>query len=247
MEMAHIGNFGLLAMLLLYNLDPFSWGDDDSDETSTPETDYSLPSIALTDDADMELGTDGNDTILALGGDDTVSGGAGDDDIEGNTGDDVINGEDGNDRISGGAGTDTLSGGAGDDVNGVDRLDQAADFTRGGEDHISGVAGNDRLLFGNGDLVAGDGGLDIFDMVVDTNSNTPTTISDFDPTQDTLTLYLDEAADGEAPPEIDIVVDLGTDLSLVSLNGIQILRLDGVTNLEQDDIQLTNVSALQYQ
>jgi serralysin len=238
MEMAHIGNFGLLAMLLLYNLDPFSWGDDDSDETSTPETDYSLPSIALTDDADMELGTDGNYTILALGGDDTVSGGAGDD---------VINGEDGNDRISGGAGTDTLSGGAGDDVNGVDRLDQAADFTRGGEDHISGVAGNDRLLFGNGDLVAGDGGLDIFDMVVDTNSNTPTTISDFDPTQDTLTLYLDEAADGEAPPEIDIVVDLGTDLSLVSLNGIQILRLDGVTNLEQDDIQLTNVSALQYQ
>jgi Ca2+-binding RTX toxin-like protein len=238
MEMAHIGNFGLLAMLLLYNLDPFSWGDDDSDETSTPETDYSLPSIALTDDADMELGTDGNYTILALGGDDTVSGGAGDD---------VINGEDGNDRISGGAGTDTLSGGAGDDVNGVDRLDQAADFTRGGEDHISGVAGNDRLLFGNGDLVAGDGGLDIFDMVVDTNSNTPTTISDFDPTQDTLTLYLDEAADGEAPPEIDIVVDLGNDLSLVSLNGIQILRLDGVTNLEQDDIQLTNVSALQYQ
>ena len=84
MEMAHIGNFGLLAMLLLYNLDPFSWGDDDSNKTSTPETDDLLPSIALTDDADMELGTDGNDTILALGGDDTVSNGAGDDDIEGN-------------------------------------------------------------------------------------------------------------------------------------------------------------------
>lgn len=218
--MAHIGNFGLLAMLILYNSDPFSWGDDDFDETLTPETNDSPPSIALTDDADMEIGTDGDDTILALGGDDTVSGGADDDDIEGNTGDNVINGEDGNARISGGAGADTLSGGAGNDAIGVDRLDQAADFTRGGEDNISGGAGND--------------------------SNTPTTISDFDPTQDTLTLYLDETPDGEAPPEIDIEVDLDNDLSLVSLNGIQILRLDGVTNLEQDDIQLANVSALQY-
>jgi Ca2+-binding RTX toxin-like protein len=250
MEMAHLGNFGLLAMLLLYTFDPFSWGEDDDDDLSQNDTDEledpALPPISLTDDADTETGTDGDDSVLALGGNDTVNGGAGNDTIEGNTGDDVINGEDGNDRIAGGAGADTLFGGAGDDVLGVDRLDAAADYARGGEDHLNGGLGNDRLLFGDGDVVAGDEGFDVFDMVIDPDSEDLTVISDFDPTQDTLTLYLDEPVDGETPPEVTFETDFENDTSLVSLNGTQILRLDGITDLEEDDIQLAHISALEY-
>ena len=250
MELAHLGNFGLLGLWLVFSLDPFSWGDDDADETPVAAGDDDLspvlPITILTDDDDTEVGPDAADKIIALAGDDTVNGGAGDDDIEGNTGDDVIFGDDGDDRISGGAGTDTLFGGAGNDVIGSDRLDANADFPRGGAEQLFGGDGDDRLLFSSGDVVAGDEGQDVFDLVIDPESDDLATISDFDPTRETLTLYVDESPDSGTPQEIEIETDIVNETSIVSLNGDQILRLTGVTDLDSDDIQLAYVSALQF-
>jgi Ca2+-binding RTX toxin-like protein len=126
---------------------------------------------------DSLIGEDGNDTIQGGEGNDVVYGDsfddfAGDDYLQGNAGDDVLFGDLGNDRIVGGTGNDTVVGGLGGDylagnegadifqytavnesqaiaTNGVNQLDQIADFTQGQDKiDLSAIDAN-RTLAGN--------------------------------------------------------------------------------------------------
>ena len=101
----------------------------------------------------------GNDTLGAADGNDTLAGGAGDDTLSGGTGED---------NLDGGAGADTLDAGRGNDV-------------------LAGGAGNDILEGGAGDdALAGGEGRDTFTQ--DFSEEGADTISDFNPSQDTIDL-----------------------------------------------------------
>lgn len=225
-EWAFIANaliFGGLTVFLA--TDPFSSDDDDSGTDPTPGL-----NLTGTNGADRMDGTDGDDILLGLGGPDVISGFAGNDRLEGNTGNDTLYGGTGDDSLAGGGGTDVIYGGPGNDIISSDRLDADANWARGGAEQLFGDAGDDQLLFSPDDIVSGGSGADSFRMVYDVRGDAAR-ITDFDPAEDSLTLYAE--FDETKPPAITVSADEDTAITSVAVDGRIVLTLNGVFTSEQ--------------
>jgi len=151
--------------------------------------------------AENIAGGAGNDKIFGDYGDDILSGGRGRDSIFGGDDDDIITGGSGRDRLHGDDGNDTIDGGDGNDIiyggsddpygddrdtlsggSGNDRIYGGAD-----RDIIDGGDGNDYIYGGEGnDVMTGGAGADVFYFKREGWSSDRDTITDFDPTEDTL-------------------------------------------------------------
>lgn len=136
----------------------------------------------------MTDGTSDSDHILGHDAGDTIDGGLGDDWIDGRYGNDYIDGGAGQDTLLGGDKNDTLLGGAGHDV----LIDQ------GGDDILNGGDGDDTLYIDTGDdTITGGAGFDSFWFGIDSGPNNPSSwgndiITDYDPTEDTLTFAIED-------------------------------------------------------
>lgn len=185
--------------------------------------------------------------------------------VYGSYGDDTLNGEDRDDRLSGGPGSDTLNGGEGNDVlsgdGGIRYLSQNGYYYVGigsGDDTLNGGGGDDRLRGNDGDdtLNGGDGddrldggygnnvldggaGNDVFRIVVE-NTGTVTTITDFDPSQDTIELaevdrFMDSPIqrDGSSSSNTVTIEDWldGTGADVL-VNGVVQARVTGAQGLD---------------
>ena len=116
-------------------------------------------------------------TLKGFQGDQTFAGGSGDDDLFGQDGDDTLQGRGGDDILGGGRGDDVLEGGAGDDILSGGR----------NEDVLDGGKGDDTLIGGKGDdTLTGGRGSDTF--VQNFSEQGADTITDFNPSQDTIEL-----------------------------------------------------------
>ena len=119
----------------------------------------------------------GDDTLSGGDGDDTLIGGAGDDTLDGGDQKDVLEGGAGDDLLKGGRQNDTLDGGAGDDILAGGQ----------GKDTLVGGEGDDILSGGRGDdTLTGGAGADTFAQSFNTTG--VDTITDFDPSEDTINL-----------------------------------------------------------
>lgn len=187
----------------------------------------------------MVTGGPGNDYILGSPGNDELDGGVGNDRIFGGADNDVIDGGYGSDLLRGGDGNDTIYGGFDSrDVDGtLEPALQSTDGIRGddGDDTIfiwggggtaDGSADNDTLVLvtGEASLTAGAGvGDDFFVLANVTDEQlTEATITDFDPTRDTLVMTIDHVPDGGTPPDVDVT------LTEVEVDGVSGVRVEAV-------------------
>ena len=247
-EWAFIANWLIFGALTLIAMDPFdifnSDDDDDDDDTDTDgETTTGVTFIGENTDDTIEA-SDGDDIILGLGGDDQITAGAGDDYLEGNIGDDTIYGGTGNDSIAGGGGLDQLYGGAGDDVISTDRLDGDAEWDRGAAETLSGDDGDDALYFSGQDIATGGEGSDSFNMIIDPDDG-PGHVTDLDPSEDRITLYTE--FDTENPPEITTTTDAEAQTTTVMVGDQETLRLDGIFEREELEIDLQQTEDLELE
>lgn len=132
-------------------------------------------------------GNEGSDTLVANGDGSVLRGGTGDDTITSNGANTVI----------GGAGDDTLVLGHGfisrtysGDDGGFDSYTRISDVSLGGNgaaDTVHGDSGADIITYiDGGDVVTGGGGVDTYSAIADDEVST---ITDFHPGKETLTLY----------------------------------------------------------
>lgn len=198
---------------------------------------------------DLLLGGLGEDTISGGPGDDGLNGGTGADVLTGGPGSDFITGEDGNDLLNGGlqgdvllggVGEDTLNGGFGDDLLvGIETREGEA--LAGGTnvgDELNGGAGNDEILIADEDIATGGDGADAFVTGTFIEAGRIGTVTDFDAAEGDI-IEVQWVPDLEAEPVIDVTDD-GTD-SLVSINGNDALRIEGITGLTSSDILVTAI------
>lgn len=229
------------------------------------EDDQGVAAFAY-DDSDTVIGSDfadhiegdaGSDQISGGGGDDIIFGGSGFDTLQGGDGADKINGDTDDDEILGGAGDDTLIGGSGNDQirggPGVDELrggsgddflvfDETDTSTTGveGVEKLYGQDGNDSLLFSVQDIASGGSGADSFEFAAVDLDLGVATITDFDASEDSLTIYYSGGAD-TTEPAISFRVDDDANTTTVALDGVDALLLENVTDLQESDITLTPV------
>ena len=174
--------------------------------------------------------------LLMLGDDDTLMGGADGDLLVGGEGDDSLSGGVGNDRLFGQFGSDTLEGGLGDDtLDGTQARsisDPGTDEDQG--DFLFGGAGDDVLILGSGDLAEGGEGADRFVSGHYADASDAPQISDFEPGVDQLEVIFEPIV-GEDPV---IQVQPDDEGVQVLLNGQVVVRVAGVTSIENDDILL---------
>lgn len=250
-EMAMLMNWmmvaaGLLAADMFSGLWDGSWfGDDDDDETGDDEIVALGDNLGLGALDDTYVGTEYDDTVLGQAGDDSISGADGDDTLEGNTGNDSIAGDAGDDLIAGGGDTDTLFGGEGNDVLSSDRLDGTADWTRGDSEELNGGDGDDVLVFSSEDVATGGAGNDTFGMVH--TGQGAAQITDFDPTEDTVTIYVDGLTEGATPPTVSYEADTDTGLTTVSLDGEAALVFDGLFTEEELGVTLEDPDQITFE
>ncbi len=181
-------------------------------------------------DTSTTLGS-GNDTFLAGATNDFVSGGDGRDSLSGGEGNDYLDGGAGNDTLLAGRGDDTLVGGDGDDrlLGGVGNQllfgGSGNDSLQSGDrdSTLDGGVGNDTLVAnaakGAAIELAGGTGADRFlvtSLALDRDAII--TLTDFDPSQDTLTL------DGVS---LSTVLNQGRSWTLLEGGGIEILLSTG--------------------
>lgn len=176
----------------------------------------------------------GNDYILGSPGNDDLDGGVGNDRIFGGADDDVINGNYGSDLLRGGDGNDTIFGGfdsrvvdgelvpalqSTDAIRGDDGDDTI--FIWGGNGTADGSADNDTLVLvtGQASLTAGGGATDAFYALANVTDEqlTEATITDFDPSRDTLTLTIDYVPEGGVLPDVDFTL---TDTTVGGVSGV---------------------------
>ncbi|SOC13146.1 hemolysin type calcium-binding protein [Rhodobacter sp. JA431] len=173
-----------------------------------------------------QIGTEGDDSLVGSNFDFNVLIGLGGDDTLGvlNGGDNLLDGGDGNDLIIGGIGADIMLGGNGNDTliggSGSDSLwgDDGDDILRGQNGSVlDGGAGDDVLSFiltGIGAPVGtGGAGADTFvlewgGLYAVHHMITDLTITDFDPSEDTIDFGLGKS--DFAPTAIISVVETGT-------------------------------------
>ena len=135
----------------------------------------------------------------------SITGGNLDDTIVGGAGDDTIVGGTGDDDIEGGAGIDNITAGPGDDLVRV-----------GLRDNITLGDGADRILIDHPD---------------DFNSETLPHIADFEPREDSISVF---AVDN--PVEV-AVYDIGS--GIIFLDSREVVQLDEGLVLGEDDVELT--------
>ncbi len=135
----------------------------------------------------------------------SITGGSLDDTIMGGAGNDTIVGGAGNDNITGGAGIDNIAGGPGDDVLKI-----------GLRDIVSLGEGADRVLIDHPD---------------EFNSDTLPTITDFDPREDSISIFGVENS-AEVP-----VYDIET--GVILLDSLEVVRLPERLIPDEDDVELT--------
>lgn len=186
---------------------------------------------------DTLSGGPGIDLLNGGGGEDFLNGGPGSDFITGEDGDDLINGNLQDDFLLGGVGEDTLNGGFGDDVLiGIETREGEAIL--GGTqvaDQLNGGAGDDEIIIADLDAATGDDGADRFVTGTYIEAGRAGTVTDFDASEGDV-LEVQWVPDLEPEPIIDVTDD-GTD-SLVSINGTESLRIEGVTGLTVADIRI---------
>ncbi|MFT7441187.1 MAG: Ca2+-binding RTX toxin-like protein, partial [Sulfitobacter sp.] len=208
-------------------------------------------------DDDVEVEPISELTLLGLG-DDTFVGTDADDNVLGQAGNDTISGEGGadkyrrrfhfwlkgNDILAGGSDTDTIFGGDGDDILSSDRFDENAVWSRGEEEVLHGGAGDDQLYFSNGDAAIGGTGADTFGMAF-TDEGT-SQISDFNPDDYNVVLYVDGLDTAETVPIISYVADTDAENTTVSLDGTPTLVFDGVLTPEQLAMTLADTNSIDF-
>ena len=166
-------------------------------------------------DSQELLGTDEADALIGGAGHDILIGGAGGDTLDG--------GADGLDVLMGGAGDDILRGGAGDLLN--------------------GGTGDDTLSAYVGATMTGGAGADVFgvkDWDGDGTSTAPSVITDFDPSEDDLTLsaYWTEGYTPSFDGTVQVVDwedGAGAD---IYLNGFVVAKVTGAAGLDPASIKL---------
>lgn len=185
------------------------------------------------DGTDTFYGSVGADYFIddgdAAEGVELFDGGAGDDVILGNLGSASVIGGDGNDVFSG---YDVSYKDEGRGFTNISRyLDDAADTLEGG-------AGNDTLIGSTGDILSGGTGADEIRLIwsdSDTLVETATVITDFDPSEDSLRISVDQAVfSGDVTPVLS-EVDGNTE---VILQGERVAVLQGTTGLSQGDLRV---------
>lgn len=185
-------------------------------------------------------GGDGDDTLEGFSGDDSLFGGAGNDWLDGFTDSDLMVGGSGNDVLSSRDGDDTVAGGQGDDTL----------FSGGAGSSLDGGAGRDLLNFSGETTVTGGAGADRFvyrnSLSGETDPDLATTITDFDPSRDQLSIELDAPIAGDVDTPLHLVDwedGKGADLMF----GDQVLlHLSGAQGMDpgliQAKVTLTNSS-----
>ncbi len=171
-------------------------------------------------------GTNQDDVILGMGGFDLIQGLDGDDMIQndggagwfyGGAGDDTLDARGGDAGVFmfGGTGADVLEGGDFRDVlygQGWETSNAAYDYASfyaddGAPDTLRGGGGIDELHFSDGDTVSGGEDRDFFyahDIVGTLGSANPSTITDFDPDEELLTLFDTDGTTPVLPDRNDI-------------------------------------------
>jgi Ca2+-binding RTX toxin-like protein len=179
-------------------------------------------------------GSEADDSLLGGNGDDQISGLAGDDLISGQAGDDTLYGGAGNDLFAWHEGEDVIFGGTGDDSI----FDARVPFYTGPNiSVIDGGSGNDSIGFDGGSTITGGTGADVLTLFHNAQEDGASSITDFDPAQDSLSVYLDEveaSAGGELRLE-DWDDGQGADLYY----GEELLaRISGAQGMEPASIDL---------
>lgn len=198
---------------------------------------------------ELITGYDTNDVILGDAGYDTIYGGNGHDYLLGAKGFDALYGEDGDDVLDGGNGQDALDGGDGDDLLNGTTLEVArgatglADIANApyfapaadGSDTLYGGYGADTLIGAGADVLTGADGEDLLvtgDWDLDAGA---VTVTDFDPTEDTLA-YVYTGATPVLTSETDL------DGTRIYADGTLIMTL---TNTLPDGFDVTSAIVLQ--
>jgi len=205
----------------------------------------------LTGDAgnDIVLGGGGNDLVDGAAGDDFLIGGAGNDSLTGADGDDFLIGSGGSDTLLGGNGNDTLIGldydlivddlaetaasvpevvprgfGAAvpDGVLGrIETSVMSGNASELGPDVLAGGAARDVLVGDDGDTLTGGLGTDTFSVVFRAD-DALSTLTDFDPLTETLTLWVTDPDTATIAFQAD-----GPNDSLLLVDDLPALRLIG--------------------
>lgn len=173
---------------------------------------------------------EGNDSVAGGTGDDVVSLGAGDDTYgdfartpaqqETMAGDDVVNGGAGQDKIVDHFGANYLRGGTGHDF-----IDARDGSQSAGEDTVVGGWGNDVMLIDDGDTATGGQGEDYFDLWIDENDvGRAVTITDFDPEEDVLSIFIGRSAEQDVP-EITLDYDDTTNVATVLFDDVVVAKV----------------------
>ncbi len=143
--------------------------------------------------------------------------------------------------LSGGGGSDTLvaediaslSGGDGDDYlrgnydKAVDRpqgSDFFADHTNDGPNVLDGGAGNDRIDFDTEDKVTGGDGADSLTGYLEVSPDEAASISDFDPAEDNLTIWVEKGAS-------DVTLGVENGNTLIVQDGKVLATIQGQSSL----------------
>ncbi len=193
---------------------------------------------------DLLDGGPGNDTLYGQADLDTIFGGEGDDLLEGGEGNDLLvsHGDIAFDPFfesydgfpEADLGADTLDGGAGNDS--LVALDAPEYSGPESSDLVLGGGGNDHLVGDAGDTLSGGNGADRFEVLTRLDENSPVTITDFDPSNETLKIHL-FAEDG-APTPISLILQEAANGGADIVNGADVLvHLEGVSigeNIEFD-------------
>jgi Ca2+-binding RTX toxin-like protein len=222
--------------------------DGDDTITGSRDSDYILGG-AGDDQIDARVGIDtiragdGDDAVSAGLGTDSVFGDAGDDTLDGGGQNDFLDGGAGNDVLIGGIGPDSLSGGDGDDTLSGLAEDRAAarnatEADEDGPDILDGGDGDDVLWLGMDDIGTGGEGADEF--AVDhrgDHDDGVRTITDYNPEEDVITLHLDPTAAGETPPEISQNISEDGADRLISVDGVEVLRVVGAGSGDPIEIE----------
>ncbi len=185
---------------------------------------------------DIARGGAGEDTILGGIGEDTLFGDAGGDFIDGGKSNDTISGGDGDDTIIGGNSSDSIEGGAGNDVLYSD-LASADATVFDGADSLFGGEGDDTLYLAGNDFGTGGENSDTFNINSAAQPNAVATILDFSPSEDMIIIEYDEEP-GEPTPTLSTSISDDGISTVISLDGIEVGIVSGVTGLTVSDIIL---------
>lgn len=203
---------------------------------------------------DTGFGQSGDDQLFGHGGDDALSGGAdddslvggaGEDQLDGGTGDDALHGGLDDDRLSGGAGADSLFGGWGNDtVSGLSETAQGTGAEPGSEaDFLNGGGDDDMILAGQSDIASGGSGADTIMFGDWIASGQEVDILDFEPNEDQLIVFFDDAATPDPTLTIEPDPDNEDDRHVL-LNGAHIATVLNAPGLTLDHIALMPEEAL---